>query len=77
MLTWQGMDLHCPAHEPPAALARRSMPCLDRLTGLTALNLADNAFKRVPPALARLTGLRYLDFSMNPELQVGYFVCFC
>ena len=48
------------------------MPCLDRLTGLTALNLADNAFKRVPPSLARLTSLRYLDFSMNPELQVGF-----
>ena len=74
MMVWQGMELHCPAGEPPAALARRSLPCLNRLTGLTALNLADNAFKRVPPALAKLTGLRYLDFSMNPELQVRF--CF-
>ena len=42
MATRLGMDLHCPAHKPPAALARRSLPCLDRLTGLTALNLTDN-----------------------------------
>ena len=37
-----GHGLHCPAHEPPAALARRSLPCLDRLTGLTALSLAES-----------------------------------
>ena len=65
------MELHSPG-QPPAALGtpRRTLPALDRLARLTALNLADNCFARVPPELAKLSGLRVLDLSINADLQV-------
>ena len=52
-----------------AALVRRLLPPLQRLTALTALNLAGNLFTRVPAVLGRLSALEFLDLSNNPELQ--------
>ena len=71
----QGMDLSeslasgAPAPQPHAALVRRLLPSLERLTALTALNLAGNLFTRVPAALGKLSALQVLDMSANPELQ--------
>lgn len=48
----------------------RHLPPLDRLTRLTALNLGDNAFTRMPACLSKLKGLSYLDLSLNADLQV-------
>ncbi|KAK9820853.1 hypothetical protein WJX81_004021 [Elliptochloris bilobata] len=75
-LSLQSMDLSeslasgAPAPQPHAALVRRLLPPLERLTSLTALNLANNLFTRVPAALGRLSALEFLDISGNPELQV-------
>lgn len=48
----------------------RHLPSLERLTQLTALNLADNAFVRVPSCLHKLKAISYLDLSLNNNLQV-------
>jgi hypothetical protein len=71
----QGMDLSedlasgAPWPQAHAALVRRLLPPLQRLTALTALNLAGNLFTRVPAVLGRLSALEFLDLSNNPELQ--------
>lgn len=69
----QGLNLV----EAPMAVAdvlnevRKNLPrCIVTLTSLTALNLADNSFVRVPPLLSKLTALQYLDMSCNSRLQV-------
>ena len=71
-LTRQGLHLvEAPTAVADAVHERRGMPrCIAALTTLTALNLADNAFVRVPPLLSKLTGLHFLDLSGNARLQV-------
>lgn len=49
----------------------RHLPSLDHLTRLTALNLADNSFVRMPDCLNKLKALSYLDLSLNADLQVS------
>ena len=61
------MDLRNGDADPPGF---RHLPSLDRLTRLTALNLADNAFVRMPACLNKLKALSYLDLSLNADLQV-------
>ena len=52
--------------------ARRGLPRgFTSLTNLVALNLADNAFVRVPPALSKLSRLQCLDLSCNSRLHVS------
>ena len=61
----QGMPLTDPARAQGVQL-----PALDRLTGLTALNLSENTLEEVPPCLSKLTALRFLDLSLNHMLRV-------
>ena len=61
----QGMPLTDPARAQGVQL-----PALDRLTGLTALNLSENTVEEVPPCLSKLTALRFLDLSLNHMLRV-------
>ena len=51
-------------------LSETGLPKLDRLTGLTALNLSDNCLREVPQQLGKLGSLRYLDLSLNGLLMV-------
>ena len=53
----------------PARAQGVQLPALDRLTGLTALNLSENTLEEVPPCLSKLTALRFLDLSLNHMLQ--------
>ncbi|KAK9823301.1 hypothetical protein WJX72_001754 [[Myrmecia] bisecta] len=72
VLALQGLDLAENGSGAPApnVPTRRTLPCLTQLTSLTALNLCDNYFTRVPTALSMLQRLQFLDMSNNPELQV-------
>ena len=54
----------------PARAQGVQLPALDRLTGLTALNLSENTLEEVPPCLSKLTALRFLDLSLNHMLRV-------
>ena len=69
----QSLDLvEVPATAAPGAEPhnpRRVLPALESLTGLTALNLADNCLQRVPQLLTALTKLQYLDLSGNGQLR--------
>ena len=51
-------------------LAGPTLPKLDRLTGLTALNLSENMLADVPQHLGKLGSLRFLDLSLNVILRV-------
>ncbi|KAK9784699.1 hypothetical protein WJX73_004775 [Symbiochloris irregularis] len=73
VLALQGMNLV----ETPMGLAdamlelRKGLPrTVFSLSGLTALNLADNALSRVPPQISKLVSLQFLDLSGNARLQV-------
>ena len=55
----------------PARAQGVQLPALDRLTGLTALNLSENTLEEVPPCLSKLTALRFLDLSLNHMLRVS------
>lgn len=48
------------------------LPKLDRLTGLTALNLSENMLAEVPQQLGKLGSLRFLDLSLNVLLRVRF-----
>ena len=48
------------------------LPKLDRLTGLTALNLSENNLAEVPQQLGKLGSLRFLDLSINVLLWVCF-----
>ncbi|CAL8465073.1 g4608 [Coccomyxa elongata] len=68
VLSLQGMDLT--NSDTEVQVRYRHLPSLERLTQLTALNLADNAFVRVPSCLHKLKAISYLDLSLNNDLQV-------
>ncbi len=51
-------------------LAGPTLPWMDRLTGLTALNLSENMLADVPQHLGKLGSLRFLDLSLNVMLRV-------
>ncbi len=51
-------------------LTGTALPKLDRLTGLTALNLSENNLAEVPQQLGKLGSLRFLDLSINVLLWV-------
>lgn len=72
-LAMQGMDLT--NSETEVQVRYRHLPSLERLTQLTALNLADNAFVRVPSCLHKLKAISYLDLSLNNDLQVPPGLC--
>lgn len=66
------MDLVNSNEDGPATVFRsRQLPSLEKLTRLTALSLADNAFTLVPRCLDKLKALEYLDMSLNQHLKVG------
>ena len=53
-------------------MEERVLEELGHLTNLTALNLSENYFLRIPLQLSLLTNLEYLDLSANEYLQVFY-----
>ncbi len=56
-------------------LAGPTLPKLDRLTGLTALNLSENMLADVPAQMGKLSSLRFLDLSLNVMLRVCLLPC--
>ena len=54
-----------------------TLPKLDCLTGLTALNLSENCLFEVPQQLSKLKNLRFLDLSLNALLTVRHSVNPC
>ena len=65
----QGMNL-----SETVAPGHMALPKLDRLTGLTALNLSENCLAEVPQQLSKLKNLRFLDVSLNALLTVRHSV---
>lgn len=63
----QGMGL---CGSSPSSARGTLLPALDRLTGLTALNLSENSLTEVPACLGKLPSLHILDLSLNSALWV-------
>ena len=76
-LAWQRLSLCrsvftlCTPFLQGMNVAGTVLPKLDRLTGLTALNLSENMLTEVPQQLGKLGSLRFLDLSLNVLLKVG------